>query len=101
MSTPVSTNPSSFKEPTLASSGFGDVPVAITERHAAPPRAPQMPPSLRKVEAAQAGVRRGREVAERQSMLRGLILLALVLLALSMLHAGAARVFPSGWWRQW
>ena len=39
------------------------------------------------------------EAQERRSMVRGLVLLALVILVLSVLRAGLHRVFPQGWWR--
>lgn len=42
-----------------------------------------------------------REILERHSVLRGLILLAVLILLFAVLHGGASRGFPSGWWRQW
>lgn len=38
---------------------------------------------------------------ERRQQLRGLILLAFVVLLFSILRAGVGRVFPAGWWRVW
>jgi hypothetical protein len=42
-----------------------------------------------------------RELLERRSMVRGLILLAVVALVFSVARAGLDRVFVHGWWRQW
>jgi hypothetical protein len=38
---------------------------------------------------------------EQRSLLRGLILLALVVLLVSLARAGFGRLFLPGWWRQW
>ncbi|HEY2040473.1 MAG TPA: hypothetical protein VGG95_12450 [Edaphobacter sp.] len=38
---------------------------------------------------------------ERRRQLRGLILLAIVVLLFGILRAGVAHVFPAGWWRLW
>lgn len=38
---------------------------------------------------------------ERRQQLRGLMLLAFVVLVFSILRAGVDRVFPAGWWRLW
>jgi hypothetical protein len=38
---------------------------------------------------------------EQQSLLRGLILVAVVILILSLTRAGFGRLFVPGWWRQW
>jgi len=43
--------------------------------------------------------RNDREKAERRSVVRGLILLALFVLLGSMVRAGLDRVFVHGWWR--
>jgi hypothetical protein len=40
-----------------------------------------------------------RETIERRSMVRGLVLLAVVVLAGSIARAGLDRVFVQGWWR--
>lgn len=40
-----------------------------------------------------------REASERRSMVRGLIVVAMVVLAGSMARAGLERVFVHGWWR--
>lgn len=44
---------------------------------------------------------RAREAVERQSVLRGLILAAVVVLVVALFCAGAERVFPAGWLRRW
>lgn len=49
----------------------------------------------------QAIYRREREVLERGSVLRGLILLAILVVLFAVVHGEASRVFPAGWWRQW
>jgi hypothetical protein len=41
----------------------------------------------------------GRETIERRSMVRGLILLAVLVMVVSMARAGLDRVFIHGWWR--
>ncbi len=44
---------------------------------------------------------REREGLERRSALRGLVLLAVIAVLFALLHGGASRAFPAGWWRQW
>lgn len=44
---------------------------------------------------------KAREGAEQRRILRGLFLLALAVLLISLLHAGFGRAFVPGWWRQW
>lgn len=41
----------------------------------------------------------GRETTERRSVVRGLILLAVLVLVGSIVHAGFDRTFVHGWWR--
>jgi hypothetical protein len=41
------------------------------------------------------------EQIERRRQLRGLILLAIVVLVFSVLRTGVHRVFTPGWWRLW
>ncbi|MDR3746414.1 MAG: hypothetical protein P4K80_09820 [Acidobacteriaceae bacterium] len=38
---------------------------------------------------------------ERRRQIRGLLLLALIAIALTLLRVGVHRVFPPGWWRLW
>jgi len=69
-----------------------------------PPRAdpPRIPPSTRSLDRAthdQEIYLRNREGLESRSVVRGLILLALLVLLFSMFRAGFGRVFVPGWWR--
>ena len=68
---------------------------------AEPPRAPTLLPSAEKDAREHGAYVRQRENLERRSMLRGLILLAVLVLLLSLFRAGLDRAFPAGWWRQW
>lgn len=43
----------------------------------------------------------GREQRERRRQLRGLLMLALVVLVLAWWRMGWHRAFPAGWWRLW
>jgi len=76
------------------------MPLSVPPR-AQSPRPPQPSAALRKAEAERADYLKGREGLERRSVFRGLILLALLVLAFSLVRAGAGRAFFSGWWRQW
>ena len=38
---------------------------------------------------------------ERESQVRGLLLLALATILFAILRAGPQHVFPAGWWRLW
>ncbi len=88
--------------PSRPPTGFGAVRAAVeTERRAEPPRAPQLPLTLQKRERERTALLRAREVLERVSVLRGLVILALLILVVSLVRAGSDRAFPSGWWRQW
>ena len=60
-----------------------------------------MPAALQKLEEERRQHLRGREALERRSILRGLILFAILVLIISLLHAGTDRSFPAGWWRRW
>ena len=44
---------------------------------------------------------RARLGSEQRSLLRGLILLAVVILIASLWRAGFGRLFVPGWWNQW
>jgi hypothetical protein len=68
---------------------------------AEPPCVPEPTVALLQARAAVAEHRERRERLERSSVVRGLIVLALLVLGLSMLRAGWGRVFVPGWWRQW
>lgn len=90
-------------KPSRAPIGFGDPRPALPSRNlrAEPPRAPALPVRLQAAERERAENLKGRERLERRSMLRGLLLLALLVLVVSLLLADAGRAFPSGWWRRW
>ncbi|MGC9199583.1 MAG: hypothetical protein ACP5E5_11710 [Acidobacteriaceae bacterium] len=66
---------------------------------AAPFRLPELTSTLQRELEAYAIYCREREQLERRSVLRGLILLALLVLSVSVLRAGLDRVFFQGWWR--
>jgi hypothetical protein len=70
-----------------------------TERRAALPALP--PPELlfAQEREEQQRYRAERERMERRSVVRGLILLAMLALVGSMIHAGWGRVFVPGWWK--
>jgi hypothetical protein len=70
-----------------------------SEQRAAPPERPPLTPEFLRERAEYERYRRQRETIERRSMVRGLILLAVVVLLGSILRAGLARVFVHGWWR--
>ncbi|MEO7030608.1 MAG: hypothetical protein ABI147_14530 [Acidobacteriaceae bacterium] len=42
-----------------------------------------------------------REQVERRRQLRGLLVLGLIVIAVSIARAGVDRVFTQGWWRLW
>ena len=87
--------------PSRGAASFGDrsgVP-ALRGTLAATPRAPELPAALKRAELERHDRRQDRERIERRSMLRGLLLLALVVLLVSLLRAGMGRAFPAGWWR--
>lgn len=77
------------------------VPVLAVPRRAAPPRPPAPTAAVLKVQSETAEYLRERERLERQSVLRGLVWLALVAFGVSLLRAGVDRAFYAGWWRQW
>ncbi len=71
-------------------------------RHRAqPPAIPAPTPALLQGRAEADAQRRQREALERRSLVRGLLLLAAIVLVLSIARAGLDRVFVPGWWRQW
>ncbi len=69
------------------------------EQRAAPPQRPPLTPEFLRERAEYEQYRRQREAIERRSMVRGLILLAVVVLLGSMVRAGLDRVFVQGWWK--
>jgi len=64
-------------------------------------RPPQPMPALERARVERQEHRSKREVLERRSVVRGLIVLAMVALVVSVARAGLDRVFVHGWWRQW
>jgi len=73
-------------------------PPKLDESFAAPPRVPQATPALEKAEIERDECIRSRERLEQRSILRGLILLALVALIFSIWRAGGDRVLLPHWW---
>jgi len=69
------------------------------EHRAAPPQLPETSPAFERERRAFEHYRIDREQTERRSVVRGLILLAVLVLVVSMLHAGLDRTFVHGWWR--
>lgn len=80
---------------------FGDAARVTAESHgqAAPAETPDLPAALKQAAMKRKGQIRSAEDLERRSMLRGLLILALVVLLFSLLRAGTQRAFPAGWWR--
>ncbi|HEX4156523.1 MAG TPA: hypothetical protein VHY48_13005 [Acidobacteriaceae bacterium] len=75
-----------------------------TEQRAQPPRPPQplqQSALQQRRERARLAAIRARLRLEQRSLLRGLILLAVLILLASLLYAGFGRLFVPGWWRQW
>ena len=68
------------------------------EHRAASPQLPALTPAVERERQAFARYRRDREKIERRSVVRGLILLAVVVLVGSAARAGLDRVFIHGWW---
>jgi hypothetical protein len=70
-------------------------------RRAQPARPPALSEREQRRESARLEALRGRVQMEQRSMLRGLILLAIAVLIVSLVIAGFDRLFVPGWWRQW
>lgn len=68
---------------------------------AEPPRPPALSEREHRRESARVETLKGRVRLEQRSLLRGLILLAVVILIASLVRAGLGRLFVPGWWRQW
>ncbi|WP_263378018.1 hypothetical protein [Granulicella paludicola] len=69
------------------------------EVRAARPQAPAPSRALLRARAEQQERKQQRATVERRSVVRGLVLLALVALGISVARAGFERVFVPGWWR--
>lgn len=70
-------------------------------RRAQPARPPALSEREQRRETARRMTLRARVQMEQRSLLRGLILIALVVLIVSLARAGFDRLFVPGWWRQW
>ena len=73
--------------------------MAPPPRRADPPRIPPSTRTLDRATQEKKAYLRNREGVESRSVVRGLILLALLVLLASMFRAGFGRVFVPGWWR--
>lgn len=69
--------------------------------HAASPRPPTLSKGAVAARAERQVLLAERERKEQRSVLRGLLWVALLALAVSMVRAGLHRTFYPGWWRQW
>lgn len=72
-----------------------------TGKRAEPPRPPALSEQDERRELARLERLKARVGLERRSLLRGLILLAVVILIASLARAGFDRLFVPGWWREW
>ena len=70
-------------------------------QRALPPRPPSLNERDQRQERRRVDARRTRLRREQRSLLRGLLLLALLVLLVSLARAGFGRLFVPGWWRQW
>ncbi len=70
-------------------------------RPAEPPRPPALTERDQRRETERLGRLKGRVALEQRGLLRGLILLALAILIVSLARAGFGRLFVPAWWRQW
>lgn len=68
---------------------------------AQPPRPPALTSEQQRREKTRIEALRARLRLEQRSLLRGLILLAVVILIVSLVRAGLGRLFVPGWWREW
>jgi hypothetical protein len=75
--------------------------LAATPERAAPPAIPAATQRQQRDLAERDTYHRERENVERRRQLRGLLVLALVVLVLSVARAGLDRVFPASWWHLW
>jgi hypothetical protein len=72
-----------------------------TGQRASPPAVPVATPEQLRELADRETRHVAGEQTERHRQLRGLLMLALIVLAFSIARAGLGRVFPHGWWRLW
>lgn len=71
------------------------------DHRAEPPRPPALTEREQRREGARLDTLKARVGLEQRSLLRGLILLAVVILIASLARAGFGRLFVPGWWHQW
>ena len=71
------------------------------EARALPPRVPEATREQERAAVQAAAYKAEREQVERRRQVRGLIVLAVVVLVWSVARAGVDRVFTQGWWRLW
>lgn len=76
------------------------MPAVMPER-AAPPAIPAPTRVDERDLAKQDTYQRVREHIERRRQLRGLLILACIVIVLSIARAGLGRVFPPSWWHLW
>ena len=69
------------------------------EQRATSPQLPASSPTLERDRQEFQSYRAQREKTERRSVVRGLMLMAVLVLVGSMVRAGLDRVFVHGWWR--
>jgi hypothetical protein len=72
-----------------------------SEDRAQAPAIPEPTPALLRARADADAHRLQRQVLERRSLVRGLLLFAAIVLILSIARAGLDRTFVPGWWHQW
>jgi hypothetical protein len=73
----------------------------MPERVALPPAVPAATrEQLQELAELETRHREG-EGVERRRQMRGLLILAVLVIVFSIARAGAGRVFPHGWWRVW
>jgi hypothetical protein len=70
-----------------------------TEHRAAPAQLPDRSPAFQRERQTFARYCLDREAIERRSVVRSLLLTAVLVLLGSLAHAGLYRVFVHGWWR--
>ena len=70
-------------------------------QRAEPPRPPAFTERDQRGQSERLDRLKKRTALEQRSLLRGLILLAVVILIVSLARAGFGRLFVPGWWRQW
>lgn len=73
----------------------------MTEKLAEPPRPPVASQEEQRREASRLSGVASRLRLEQRSLLRGLVILAILVLLGSLARAGFGRLFVPGWWRQW